>query len=203
MVRQKTVIHGYEEVAQFMSAHDEFAILRRFRALNMKNLLYLQAEILHLEEDLSDLATRDAELPGRRYHGRDWWSLANGQDEGDREQWAKVLHLRETLATYNDAVLKQAQFTRLEDPSRHDLDLVRDWLQRPSMGNFPLLGLDRKTWDKDHETDLVALRPRRQSDFFSNWVIENIVPKFHHFIGARFKASFRQLQNGLDCRYIV
>lgn len=187
MVRQKTVIHGYEQVAQFMSAHDEFAILRRFRALNMKSLLYLQAEILHLEEDLSELATRDTEFPGRRYHGRDWWSLANGQDEGDQEQWAKVLHLRETLAAYNDAVLKQAHLARLEDPSRHDLELMRTWLQRPSMGNFPLLGLDRTTWDKDHETDLVALRPRRQSDFFSNWVIENIVPKFHHFIGARFK----------------
>lgn len=189
MVSQKTVFHGYDQVAQFMSAHDEFAILRRFRALNMKNLLYLQAEILHLEEDLSELATRDTESPGRRYHGRDWWSLANGQDEGDREQWAKVLHLREKLATYNDAVLKQAQFARLEDPSRRDLDLMRTWLQRPSMGNFPLLGLDRTTWDKDHETDLVALRARRQSDFFSNWVIENIVPKFHHFIGAKFKAS--------------
>lgn len=189
MVRQKTVVQGYEQVAQLMSAHDELAILRRFRALNMKNLLYLQAEILHLEEDLSDLATRDTEFPGRRYHGRDWWSLANGQDGGDREQWAKVLHLRETLATYNEAVLKQAQLARLEDPSRQDLDLMRTWLQRPSMGNFPLLGLDRTTWDKDHEADLVALRPRRQSDFFSSWVFGIVVPKFHHLIGARFKAS--------------
>lgn len=193
MVGQKTVVQGYEQVAQFMSAHDEFAILRRFRALNMKNLLYLQAEILHLEEDLSELAARDTEFPGRSYHGRDWWSLANGQDEGDREQWAKVVHLRETLSTYNEAVLKQAKLARLEDPSRQDLDLMRTWLQRPTMGNLPLLGLDRTVWDKDHEADLMALRARRQNDLFSTWVIENVVPKFHHVIGAKFKASTRQL----------
>lgn len=174
-------------MAEFMSSHDEFAILRRFRHLNMKNLLYLQAEIAHLDEELSELADRDSLDPELQFHGRDWWSLANGEDETSQEQWYKVLQLREKLDAYNDAVLKQARLARLDGPSRYELGFLRTWMERPRMGNFPLLGLDRKMWDAENEEDLVTLRERTRSDVFSSWVAETLVPMFHRFIGERFK----------------
>lgn len=178
---------GYGKVAELMSTHDEFAILRRFRHLNMKNLLYLQAEIAHLEEETQELAERDSIDPESRFHGKDWWSLANGEEESNQEQWEKVLQLREKLDIYNEAILKQARLTRLDGPSQYELRFLRTWLERPRMGNFPLLGLDRKTWDEDHEGDLLALRARSRSDLFSSWVAETLVPTFHRFIGERFK----------------
>lgn len=190
MLEATPVRDGYGRMAELMSDHDEFAIFRRFRHLNMKNLLYLQAEIAHLEEELGELADRDALDPELPFHGRDWWSLAHGADDDDevsQQQWAKVLQLRAKLATYNDAILQQARMARLDGPSRSELGFLRTWMERPRMGNFPLLGLDRKTWDAEHEGDLVALRARTRSDAFSNWVAETLVPLFHRFLGERVK----------------
>lgn len=179
---------GYGKVAELMSAHDEFAVLRRFRHLNIKNLLYIQAEIAHLEEELRELAGRDSADPELRFHGRDWWSLANGGDKGSsQEHWRKVLQLRERLGLYNDAVLQQARLARLDGPSRHELRFLRMWMERPRMGNFPLVGLDRRTWDEEHEDDLLALRPRPASGVFSSWVADSLVPVFHRFVGEQFK----------------
>lgn len=187
MLEATPVRDGYGKMAELMSSHDEFAILRRFRHLNMKNLLYLQAEIAHLEEELGELADRDSMDFELQFHGRDWWSLANGEDETSQEQWEKVLQLREKLDIYNDAVLKQARLARLDGPSRYELSFLRRWMERPRMGNFPLLGLDRKTWDEAHEDDLLALRERSRSDMFSSWVAETLVPTFHRLIGEKFK----------------
>lgn len=104
-VQPEPVMDGYEKVADFMARHDEFAIVRRFRSLNMQNVLYLQAEVLHLEEELTDLTLRDRAHPGRPYHSKDWWSLANGEGKGDRDQWAKILQLREMLSLYSEFLL--------------------------------------------------------------------------------------------------
>lgn len=94
-------MEGYWKVANLMATRDEFAILRRFRSLNMQNLLYLQAEIMNLENELMKLASRDLEQPGRKFHDKDWWSLANGLEDGDRDQWEKILELREKLEAYS------------------------------------------------------------------------------------------------------
>lgn len=199
MLEATPVRDGYGKLAELMSCHDEFAILRRFRHLNMKNLLYLQAEITQLEEELGELADRDARDPALPFHGRDWWSLAHGGADADADededaaggqaqaQWAKVLELRGKLAAYNDNVLQQARLARLDGPSRHELAFLRRWMERPRMGNFPLLGLDRDAWDEAHEDDLVALRARSRDDVFSSWVAETLVPTFHRWVGKRFK----------------
>jgi len=94
-------MEGYQRVAELMASHDEFAILRRFRSLNMQNLLYLQAELISLGAELAELARQDSQHPERPYHSKDWWSLANGLEEEDREQWEKVLEIREKLDIYS------------------------------------------------------------------------------------------------------
>ncbi|KAH8891451.1 hypothetical protein GQ53DRAFT_648698 [Thozetella sp. PMI_491] len=171
--RAKRAMDGYKRVAELMAAHDEFAILRRFRSLNMQNLLYRQAEIIHLEERLLELAARDSQHPDRPYHGRDWWSLANGLEQEDCEQWEAIAVLRQKLEDYNDSVLKQAQMSRLNDPSNQDLEFLRSWLVRPQMGAFPLLGLDRSAWDVTNDKDLLAIRSRDVPDAFSQWVLRS------------------------------
>jgi len=95
-------MEGYAKVANLMASQSEYAILRRFRVLNMQNLLYLQAEITHLETDLIQLANRDARHGDRRFFAMDWWSLHQGEDT---EQWAKVLEIRNKLNEYSSCTL--------------------------------------------------------------------------------------------------
>jgi hypothetical protein len=44
-----------------MGEHPDLLILCRFDALNAQNLLYLQAQLIELEEDLRKYARQDAE----------------------------------------------------------------------------------------------------------------------------------------------
>jgi hypothetical protein len=43
---------GYAQIAWRMSRHPDLAIVRRFRAMNLQNILYLQAELNELEDTL-------------------------------------------------------------------------------------------------------------------------------------------------------
>ncbi|ORY62310.1 uncharacterized protein BCR38DRAFT_525336 [Pseudomassariella vexata] len=184
-------MEGYARVAHLMS-QDEFAILRRFKRLNMQNLLYLQAEITHLECELSDLVDRDLRNVEREYYTKDWWSLSQSDEEEDLEQWEKFQELRVKLEAYNESLLKQSYLVKLSKPRRYDLDFLRSWFERPGMGNFPLLGIDKASWEAQYEDDLVALKPRATSDPFSRWFCERIVPSFHHVLGEKFKEPVRE-----------
>ncbi|KAI0134161.1 hypothetical protein BJ170DRAFT_690464 [Xylariales sp. AK1849] len=179
-------MEGYARISKLMGGQDEYAIFRRFRDLNTRNLLYLQAELTHLEKELEGIATRDSLHPDRVYFSKDWWSLSQSEDE-DSEQWEKVLEIRETLDEYNNALLKQAKIARLGTPSPYDLKFLQQWLVRPSMGNFPRLGLDRYSYSAENEHDLVAVKARSVPDIFSRWLKFFLIPKWHKVIGEKFK----------------
>ncbi|KAH9904471.1 hypothetical protein F4778DRAFT_790016 [Xylariomycetidae sp. FL2044] len=183
------MVEGYTKISQLMSRQDECAIYRRFRRLNSLNLLYLQAELTHLEEDLDILATRDAGIDSRRFHSKDWWSLSQNDDEEDAEQWEKVQEIRDKLEQYNNTLLKQARIARLGAPSVYDLNFLRDWLKRPMMGNFPLVGADRHSYSEIHSKDLVAIKARPVFDPFSHWFTYRLIPKWHKWVGGRLKKS--------------
>ncbi len=90
-------MEGYAKVARLMAAQDEFAIFRGFRALNMQNLLYLQAEITHLEAEFREIAERDATDRNGEDYAFDWWSLSISKGENGREQWEKIQEIRSKL----------------------------------------------------------------------------------------------------------
>lgn len=95
-------MEGYAKVSGLMARYDEFAILRGFKELNLQNLLYLQAEIIHLEDTLKSLVKTDATHPDREFHSKDWWALAHAEDEGGRAQWRRFRKIRRKLAIYSD-----------------------------------------------------------------------------------------------------
>ena len=95
-------MEGYAKVAHLMSKYDEFAVLRRFERLNIQNLLYSQAEIVHLEESLARLVKRDAGDPGKDLYAKDWWSLAHGEGKAGKEQWKLIRKIRKRLDRYSE-----------------------------------------------------------------------------------------------------
>lgn len=96
-------MEGYAKLARLMAAQDEFAILRRFRVLNMQNLLYLQADIANDEAELFALANRDAGHSDGQFQTKDWWTLSQGSEEHGTEQWEKFLEIRDKLEKYSTA----------------------------------------------------------------------------------------------------
>jgi len=69
------------------------------------------------------------------------------------------------------------------------------------MGSFPLLGIDRDSWDVASKDDLVAIKARPRADIFSNWFTEKLVPAYQHIIEERFKVTL-QLHSTIDVQYI-
>jgi hypothetical protein len=58
-VRERPALQGYPKLARFIGERPGFAIFRRFSELNARNLLYLQAELLDVEEELYETEIDD------------------------------------------------------------------------------------------------------------------------------------------------
>lgn len=91
-------IKGYHALSKVMSLDSGFLIFRRFADLNARNLLYLQAELTYLEQELLDLAREDHEADETR---KRYELSALEMMLGDGEQWHAVLAIREKLKEYS------------------------------------------------------------------------------------------------------
>ncbi|OAL40534.1 hypothetical protein AYO20_00270 [Fonsecaea nubica] len=98
-------MEGYTKIASFMGLHPESAQVLRFSDLNLQNILYLQAEIYGLREDLRKIEaqTQNASSDDLKDFALDWFTLASTQDENGRvnQQWQKFLQLRPLLKEYS------------------------------------------------------------------------------------------------------
>ena len=96
---------GYDRLSAFMGYFPEAAIFRRFATLNAKNILYLQAELLWLEEQLEKVADDDAQSSSerRRHFSREWFRLSHSGDhpDGSSRQWTVFMKIRRALSEYS------------------------------------------------------------------------------------------------------
>jgi hypothetical protein len=106
---------GYPKLSAFMNAFPEAAIVRKFGALGMQNLLYLQAEITHLERKYEEIVVEDIksnESERQTYH-KDWWTLkASLQDGQDSLQLRAFHEIREKLDIYSKVIRQGKRCTR-------------------------------------------------------------------------------------------
>ncbi len=99
---------GYPQVADFMGEYPTLAMVRRFRGLNARNLLYLQAELVHIENRLLELEKADAQNDVTKQYARDYrWLMPSAGEEGG-EQWRLIGKMREKLKEDSE------QFPRLQ-----------------------------------------------------------------------------------------
>lgn len=96
---------GYAKLAWRMSAYPEFAIVRRFRALHLQNILYLQAELVELESQLRAREQENVRSEDRTkyFSARDWFTLSTDrpEEDGTVTQWDLFLQLRAKLREYS------------------------------------------------------------------------------------------------------
>jgi hypothetical protein len=99
---------GYPRLAEYLGEHPNFALFRRFGALSSRNLLYYQAELLELKEELEDLERRDNDLaksdPDNEGDRASTWYWLGGKgcdDHSNKDQLNLVLKLRRLLQEYS------------------------------------------------------------------------------------------------------
>ena len=86
---RKRYTNDYTGLASLMVENPEKAILRRFTLLNIKNLLYMQAEITLLEKELEDAVAYDKQFKDTQDYAGSWFLLQNWY-EIDREQNVEI-----------------------------------------------------------------------------------------------------------------
>jgi hypothetical protein len=92
---------GYTKLASFM-IEKHHPILRKYRHLAVRDLLYLQAELCHLEYKYDSVAKKDAAVGDeRQYYDRDWLHLEKSECRGfGGEQWTAAVEIRAKLREY-------------------------------------------------------------------------------------------------------
>ncbi|OCL03677.1 hypothetical protein AOQ84DRAFT_433802 [Glonium stellatum] len=173
--------NGYPALAAWI-AHDpdnESYVFRKFDRLSARNLLYLQSELIALEEmlDQLDRETQESKDVGLRLSAQRWETFVeNAKDpsrpENGRMELAKVLQKK--IKEYHEALLLQSQIANLDRPSSRVLTVFRNWFSgknRDSKSyeeNSILSG--RAKFMLDDEKDLAALRPPTDKDALSRFL---------------------------------
>jgi len=93
---------GYPQIVSLMSQHEELAILRKFGNLSIQNLLFMQAELMHLEEKLTRIAAKEDDGSSSSLKYRDWWTLSRPNENGGNEHWEIVMDIRTKLEKYRE-----------------------------------------------------------------------------------------------------
>lgn len=91
-------------MANFMGEYPEMAMVRRFRGLNARNLLYLQAELVQIEKELLELEKADAKDtndPFKPLYARDFDWLMQSADQEGNDQWRLIQKMKEKLKEYS------------------------------------------------------------------------------------------------------
>ena len=100
---------GYPALAELMGSEPELAIFRTFKALNMLNLLRLQAEIQDLEQQLRAVREEDAgdTATNRPLYEKDFRQMrrAPNHDGGDSEQYSILETIGLKLIEYSNRAL--------------------------------------------------------------------------------------------------
>ena len=97
---------GYDKLSVVMGTDAGMEIFRRFATLNAKTLLYLQAELIHLEAELNKIALEDSQSDDqdRKEYQYNVLAMKESVGRGDDLQWKQALKIRETLQQYSKAL---------------------------------------------------------------------------------------------------
>jgi hypothetical protein len=100
-------VPGWPKVALQMSDTPDFAAFSRFRTVNIKSLLYYQAEIIKLQKKLHIQEWEDHRLGDEdaQEYAKCADDLIDSAEDGDGVQWQLVKDLRVLLKEYSKSTI--------------------------------------------------------------------------------------------------
>ena len=105
------LVAGYPKLAGRMGVMPEIAMFRRFGALNARNILYMQNELVILENQLKQFEVEDSkskEGKKRFYRRNSFWIQTSDMEvndeprDGDKRQLDLVMRMRKLLHEYSE-----------------------------------------------------------------------------------------------------
>ncbi|KAK7913914.1 hypothetical protein PG985_011617 [Apiospora marii] len=187
---------GYPKLAKFMVEHD-YVMMRQFRQLAIRDLLYLQAELCELEHELTKQGIIDANAADeRKFYDREWWFLHQGEARGmGGEQWNLVLKVRAKLREYYAAVQQYQSIGSLQRPSQDQRKQLHKYTNCESLGGHcGFLGKDlgeqdqvASVYDQINLQDLLYLREDTLEDDFLSHLITGPILRLFHQVWRFFK----------------
>ncbi|KAK6860689.1 hypothetical protein PG995_004325 [Apiospora arundinis] len=173
---------GYPKLAKFMVEHD-YAMIKQFRQLAVRDLLYQQAEICELELEFTKQGVDDANAQDdRKYYDREWWFLSQGEARGTGgEQWKLAVRIRENF--------ENTSISTLNRPSHKQRKQLHKYINSASLGGLcRFLGKDLgqhknvvPVYDEKNLDDLLFLREDTlENDLLSHLLTGPILTLFHH-----------------------
>ena len=98
---------GYHKLAALVGSYSEMVIFPQFGALNMLNLLSMQAELVDLELRFQNISRQNENFDGAapRDYSIEFRSLRSSQDTVDDLQWQTLLKIQEKLERYSRLLL--------------------------------------------------------------------------------------------------
>ncbi|KAI0410202.1 hypothetical protein F5X98DRAFT_387608 [Xylaria grammica] len=159
---------GWPRLAQMLAESPKFESFRRFRELNVKTLLYYQAEIAELEKDLMEAENNDT----RNKSSKKWEGsyaeyahrMIQSQDDpnADKKQCDIVLKIRERVREYNRALLQHAEISMLPLPDNSNVEILRVWIKRGGCGRDRIGGEGATAWGDTTDPESVPIPPWRR-----------------------------------------
>ncbi|KAI9773865.1 MAG: hypothetical protein M1840_006091 [Geoglossum simile] len=170
-------VEGWPRVALLMAKTPDFAAFSRFRDLNVKSLLYYQAQLTNLRRKLHEMEYEDArgdDEEKREFAGRaDFLMSSEGSDQlelikeirvllKEYSEYAELHLVVESLMDVLDkALLQYSQISALPEPDAYNMKNFRKWLRHREAGNFCIGGDGEQcTWGDiytDPDKDAVSL----------------------------------------------
>ena len=179
---------NYQKLSKFMGTWPEMNVFRRFGTLQAQNLLFLQAELSHLEDQLEDIRAerRENEEFSEKEKldlSQDWRALADSNQTS--EEYETVVSIREKLQEYNAALMQYHEICQLHNPTKHDVGRLKYWLWRPDGGNSFLRGVEGDAYDPERvpHRDLVTMSDaHKERDIFSAFLADDCTAWFQRFL---------------------
>ncbi|KAL8630044.1 hypothetical protein Q9189_004239 [Teloschistes chrysophthalmus] len=183
---------SYNKMVSMFAGHEEAAIFRRFDKLNRKTLLYMQAELIHLEAELKQIEIDDGSAPSedeekkvddeKKFEEEEKprnlssvYDLKESAGTGNDLQWRKYKEIRGKLQAYNRAHLNYLSLHKVTKPTANTVNFLREWPKRREGGNFFLRGREVDTWEA--KDDFFSLDSQDVSqDALASFLTEKLVP---------------------------
>jgi len=161
---------GYAKLGNYIGQNPQHAIFCSFRDLYAENLLYLQAEVVYLSDELKRVQDKDNATTGdddetdvRSSYFRDWRLLRASAEGESSEQLNAIIKLKEALDKYcefchlgsmlyclltrppprkDDSLFRYNKILKMDQPKKRSMNEMTEWMERPLLGNIHIKSED-------------------------------------------------------------